>query len=569
MKVISFFFIIFALTFALTFTQAYSSQPPTPIENKLLELKEVNTNSIWLQESISKKEEALKKLIDSGNDNEEKANLENEIKNFKKKLSQNEKYFFSLSSGIDISEIEQRTADQQNIKRDIVSELQELITPVIDGLRRVSKKPRKIEALRKEIEHIRERIDLYQEGKKHLDAIVALITGTTDTSASASGTKLIEKINENKIKLQEKIKELSFEISEKERSLNNELSKNKTFVEALSELAKEFFGRRGQNLLISVLVSLFVYFSITYFKRSRYFKELLQRKNILRSKNLILFLYNVVASSLAIIFFLLSLYFLNDWPLLTIFSLFIIGIFWSIKSFIPKFLNEGKMILNLGTVKEGEIITYNGIHWLVDNLGLHTTLINPLLDGGKIRVKIKDLIPMNSRAPVEEEMWFPSKKGDYILMSDGTFGKVIKQTPEYVVLSLDGGTLKNYSSPQFLTLSPQNLSYGFKLEAKLSLDYSLQSQIINIPQIIYLALKDLFRLEIEQKKIISIDVYFREMAESALIITTTLYCDGPSMCCERLKIIPRLNLALIEIANQHKWNIPLNQMLVHLSKEKI
>ena len=137
-------------------------------------------------------------------------------------------------------------------------------------------------------------------------------------------------------------------------------------------------------------------------------------------------LFNVLYlffSGLGSIFvFLIVLFMFEDWVLLTLGVLVVLGILWTSKHAIPKFWSQAALLLNMGVVREGERLIYNGIPWRVKALNFYTILENPKLEGGTLRLPVKDLFDLRSREYGAEEPWFPTDKGDWVLIGDDIFG---------------------------------------------------------------------------------------------------------------------------------------------------
>ena len=118
------------------------------------------------------------------------------------------------------------------------------------------------------------------------------------------------------------------------------------------------------------------------------------------------------------------------------------------------------MILNLGPVRQNERIIYEGIPWKVPKVNLYTSLINPALEGGEIRLPMRDLVTLHSRPNGEDELWFPCRKDDWVLLSDDTFGKVLQQTPDYAHIVKLGGTRKVNPTAEFLSLQSARMDHS-------------------------------------------------------------------------------------------------------------
>jgi hypothetical protein len=104
------------------------------------------------------------------------------------------------------------------------------------------------------------------------------------------------------------------------------------------------------------------------------------------------------------------------------------------RTYLPRFMTEARMLLDMGPVREGERVLFNGISWQVKALNMYSILVNPELQGGLLRLPLSELSGMISRPDDPEEPWFPTRKGDFVMLNDGTFGQVLLQTPEVVQL---------------------------------------------------------------------------------------------------------------------------------------
>jgi small-conductance mechanosensitive channel len=193
--------------------------------------------------------------------------------------------------------------------------------------------------------------------------------------------------------------------------------------------------------------------------------------------------------------------------------------------------------------------------------------VNEQLEGGFIRVQAHDLLSLSSRKALEEESWFPTQKGDWVELKDGCYGEVLRQTPEQVVLRAIGGGYKFYRTSDFLSLSPQNYSMGFQVQARFGLDYSLQTVVggRELPHALILKLKNRFNLEFQQGNFLAVDVRLMSLGQSSLDLEVSLNVNGKN-ADKRKSIEADLNFAVIEICDQNHWLIPFPQLVVHADK---
>lgn len=263
---------------------------------------------------------------------------------------------------------------------------------------------------------------------------------------------------------------------------------------------------------------------------------------------------------------LFSLYIVDDWLLLSLLFLVLVAIAWTSRQFIPKFLKELNLILNFGTVREGERIFYEGIPWLIKEIGFHVILHNPRLEGGCIRVPVGKLIGCSSRSFVKEEEWFPTQLGDWVILEEDVFGKVVSQTPEQVILK-NKGSRRVYLTPEFLTLKPRNLSSGYLIVVKFGLDYSTQNKICEeIPDLFQSGLEEKFsdKLGCQPPIIEYFKVKFDRAGPSSLDLIILAGVDG-GHAAEYYSLQRDINKTLVSICNAEGFTIPFNQMTLTMA----
>ena len=81
-------------------------------------------------------------------------------------------------------------------------------------------------------------------------------------------------------------------------------------------------------------------------------------------------------------------YLTNDLVLLGLTMLFVAGLRWGGVKFLPGYLEQVRLMLNLGPAKEKERMVMDGIPWKIDTLKFQCVLVNPALDGGVLRLPV-------------------------------------------------------------------------------------------------------------------------------------------------------------------------------------
>ncbi len=290
-----------------------------------------------------------------------KKDLQNDLADLRQRYRKAKSSFLETAAGVSL----EGTRDIEPKKRNLGKEAQELIAPLLDTFHRISARPRMIESLRSEIAALEEKIIIVDKALKSINSIIKF----NDSQEILDDLKKIKGDTEGRLQ------GLKLNLEASQRQLKQETVSDKSFIEAAAKAAQDFFRIRGKNLILSI-VSFFSIWWVFSALRSRIFKADIFSDPLAWVKKPLKALYNIIAILLAIIGTVMCLYLLNDWVLLTFVILFLSAGAWTSRQWIPKFMQEGRIILNLGTVREGERIIWQGVPFLVCDLGFYSTLIN-------------------------------------------------------------------------------------------------------------------------------------------------------------------------------------------------
>jgi len=453
---------------------------------------------------------------------------------------------------------------EQEKDSDWIDQLKSLTIPVLAALSEVTEKPRRIEHLKKRVSTLETQLKNFEVGRRNIQELVDLGDENLDTQ-NAMTRKYLTTLKHLQNKYDTEL--VQIQLSEAKRSLSREMQHNKPIWESATQSVKNFFKNRGLNLLITAGVFFLLWYLMT---RLRVFiigeKSLIQAQPWMRK--LMSTAYSGLVLTLCVVTSLIALYFLHDWLLLSVIIMFLIALAWASRQFLPRLFQEVRLALNLGTAREHERLIWNGVPWKIHSLGLQATLLNPRLEGGRLQLPLGELIGKHSRPIVEGEPWFPTKIGNWVRLSDNTYGRVEHQTMEQVILRLKGDTLKYYATTEFLGMTPMNLSKGFRYEIDFGLDYSLQPRICDeIPRLFERGLWDY--LEHHHQKISPDFTYtgisFDHAGSSSLNLKVIVNVEG--RCAERYDEIQReIQSTLVRICNENRLTIPFNQLTITLPK---
>lgn len=511
-------------------------------------IKNLNTLQISIAK-LKKDREALQVKMQSTEGRGREDYFIDEIKNISDKIANLEEDYIELATGVKINKI----SDEESEKKDIVNELTELLKPLIGELKELTSRPRQIDYLKSQSSQLEDNVSLLEKGVNNLDEVI-FESKSSDLKSSLSKLKANWE-NELSIK------------NTKLRVVNDKLtelvSNQKTVIETVSDVTNLFFKSRGRNLLFAIISAVLFWLLFSSWRKKLEFKWV--NRGLSSKKRLIIIALDITSILGSLLVFLFILFAIGDWVLVVLTVLFVIGVVWALKHTIPRYWEQTILLLNIGPVREGDRVVYRGLPWKIKRLHFQSTLENPALSDGKIRLPIKDLLNMRSWSASSNEPWFPSKTGDWILIDDNTYGMVYAQSVEAVIIKLKGSSYKSYPTVNFLEAMPVNLSKGFRIKSTVGLDYELRKKAVtDIPTKLQEGIKRKLLNENIKNEDFKISVEFELMDSSSLNFAVIVDFNG--VLAKDYQILKRLIQRLaLEVCNEQKYSIPFPQMDVHLN----
>lgn len=444
--------------------------------------------------------------------------------------------------------------DKQDEPFDWKVELMLVLEPLIDSLQSLTEKPRQMNALRTTIALNKERLAVSEQ------AIVNLATLAVDSYEQDTRVQ-IEQFQSKWLDQRESFEQrLLSAQAHLDRLERLEASNEQGFMPT----ARGFILGRGLTLLLAVFAAAAAWFVIRllwgFFSTHMVSKE--QRRSSLwfRLLSYSMYLVNIIVCIAAL---MIVLYIREDLLLLALALLLMVVATIGIRRYIPAYVREARLLLDLGSVREGERVMYNSLPWQVMSINLHTVLWNPALEG-IVRLPLETIETLTSR-PVKDKTWFPTKKGDYILLPDTTFAEVLGQTPELVQLRIRGGMIQWVPTADFYAMNIINLSAGktYGVATTFGFDYSLQSiSLTDIPRTLKESITAALNEQGFEKFIDGLMVELKAASASSIdyLIYVTVKSEKASDFFRIERIVQQTCIA---VANQKGWNIPFPQMMIH------
>ena len=529
------------------------AQENVALDKSAVESESKNVESLEaLLKSVSSKAKEVTQLqtqLSQPADEVTKAELVKALTKAKEEEEALNQKFEKFAVAVDISDFLEEPTEEFDLQK----EFEKILQPIVTELKSATSESREIGELKSAVEEYEA-----QSGT----ASQAVVQIETRLSSNPS-PELQSILTELKTKWERRSTDLDNQEKALRLQLENRLAQRESLLDSTTGFFQNFFRSRGLNLLMGVGSFALVFFSFRFlnwmFHKLRRGKK--PKKNFTNRLGALVYqMSSVIAALLAC---LLVFNMVGDWFLLGIILIFLLGAAWASINTIPQHIETVKLLLNIGAVREGERIVFDGIAWKVNALNFRARLVNPLLDGGVQELPIKELVGLHSRPVGDKEEWFPCREGDWVELSDGRIGRVTYQNPGTVQLVELGGAQIIYPTSAFLEQTPKNMSTNFRIETKFGIDYKHQAiATTEVPAKMQAALEREMIKVIAQKDILDIKVEFMEAATSSLDYEIEVDVRGKA-AAKYEQIQFAIQRILVDACNEHGWEIPFQQITIH------
>ncbi len=511
-------------------------------------LQELLNNTSEMTNLIESRSELIKSSMSEDEKKEQQAALEK----LQLQLEELQSDYESVATGIAVRDY-QKAKDQ---KFDLKSEVENLIQPMVYALKSLTADSRQIEHYKQQIEQLKIK---QKDAKLALKNLSTLTAATPDGDLKTSLTTYLTSWQEEKARLDSERKVLDYQLKRK-------LESKESLISSTSSIFSGFFTNRGLNFMLGILAFLGVYLVLRFsygFARKIWLARRKRQSTFDRLRDLIFHIMSLLVSITAMLF-IFNLR--NDWLLLGISILFLVAIGWALLKTLPTAVEKVMLMLNLGSVREGERVIYNGIPWQVDTLHFYSHLVNPDLTGGSVHVPARELVGLVSRPSDPHEEWFPSNEGEWVVLADETLGQVVHQSPEMVQVQMFGGMLVTYTTPAYLDQNPRNLSHGYRIQMVFGIDYKYQADCTtDIPS----KMTAHFRAELlkimDESELKRVVVDFFSPNASSLDFEYEAYVKGTSAHLYE-EVERAMIYSFADVCNENGWEIPFQQITLHQAK---
>ncbi|TVQ91522.1 MAG: hypothetical protein EA400_04965 [Chromatiaceae bacterium] len=520
--------------------------PGAPLDPATLQSLEALERAL---ESRERQVERVQRRLIEAQDDVTRQDLADRLRAMRAELEEQRQQFDRFALAIDLRPFIDDAGEQPF---DWQREISKLLRPILAELENATAESRAIGDLRAQMNGFGERKDLAEQAVSRLQRLLA-----QDPSPS-----LRMRLEERLEHWQRVASESADRYTALDLQLQNRLQQRQSVLDETTSFARDFFRNRGLNLFLAVSAFVAVFLGIRWLSSAllRLRKPEAGKQFSSRLAVLLLHVFSILGGLLAM---MLVFNAAGDWFMLGIIIIFLIGIGWASINTLPSQIETVKLVLNVGTVREGERVEFNGLPYRVESLAFQARLVNPELDGGVQVLPVRDLVGYHSRPAGAEEVWFPTRTGDWVELGDGRLGRIAHQSPSAVHLIEPGGAEVIYPAAGFIAQHPRRLAEQFRIVARFCIDYKHQAIATSeVPKLMQAQLQESLPEVVGAEAIRVVTVLFAAATASAL--EYRIHVDLDAAAAPQIEIIRHaVQRILVEACNRYGWVIPFTQITVH------
>ena len=505
-----------------------------------------------LQQSITMKRDSVRELNDQlkqMKDPSERLETEQKIGRIRNEISSLQKSFEHIALGGINQTI---LADQPEQKINWKDELDQISRPLISTLKEFTAKPRQMDALRRDI-------DRYQEQLEEIEKALQKLRYFSEQTLPPLVAEQVRRLQSD---WQIRRDDASRALEIARFKLDSLKVEGATWQASVWEAATEFFIGRGFTLFLAIIISVAIWLILKGLLEL-YWRWLYRIRHDVGATRapLIIYSYRLFTAIIIVLAVLMVFYVRGDVLLITLALVALVGVALSLRQTLPRYTAEMRLLLGIGPVREDERLVYDGVPFKVISLSVYSILRNPLLEG-VLRLPLHSMSEFTSRQAAEEP-WFPCRPDDYILLADGSYGRVLQQTIELVEILVRDARVQIRTS-DFLGQNIRNLSKeGFGVACTFGIDYQHQAICLDkIPSLLRESIVSHFEQASLKQDIKDLMVEFKEAGASSLDYQIYMVLNG-SAAKAYFKAQRMIQQACVDACNLESWVIPFTQIMVH------
>jgi len=545
---------VLLITYAASNAHAQTTESSEPVAGINAKLQNGLENLASIQQSIELKRntirdfrEQLKQLKDPSDQQE----LEQKIVRIKSEISNLQLSFEHIALG-GVSQSIFTDQPEQRIKWQ--DEIEQISRPLLSSLKELTAKPRQVDSMRREIDRL----------EAHLKIIDKALGSIRFFNNQQLVPMLADPINQLLVDWEQRRNDTQRAIDITRFKLTSLRTEGATWQTSTREAIKEFARGRGLTLLMATIIGLAIWLLSKGLLKLywRWFYKTQYDIGIIRAP-LLYYSYRLATVAIIVLAILMVFYVRGDVLFLTLALIALAGVALTLRQTLPRYTAEIRLLLGIGPVREEERLVLDGIPFNVESLSIYSVLRNPALEG-VVRLPLHTMNELASR-PAGQEPWFPCQPGDYIILANGNFGRVLHQTIELVEIAVLDSAV-HIRTKDFLSQNIRNLSRdGFGIASTFGIDYQHQSICLDaVPERFREAIITRFEQANLGDDLEDILVEFSAAGASSLDYRIYITLNGRAANAF-FKAQRLIQQACVKTCNQEGWVIPFTQITVHSS----
>ncbi|MCP4337972.1 MAG: hypothetical protein GY799_03610 [Desulfobulbaceae bacterium] len=514
------------------------------------------TSLAELQHNLKEQLGLTREKIRTTESDAEKERLEVELNRLDQQLSDSANDFERIATGVEIGLFTDKKPETFSWKNEITT----LIEPAIKEIKRLTVRARQKTKLKDTISRLSSITPIASNARRQLERLDEV---TKDPAIKNQIRELLPEWRNTENRIRNKLELAQLELSQMQ-------DKEISLVQSSSQSIRNFFRVRGLYLIVAllafggiVLIGRLLHRLVFRFLPG---SKLEKRPFHIRFLDLSLRVLTVVAAIVGLFF---VLYLAEDWFLLSMAIIFFLGFSWTVRQAVPKLWQQGRLMLNAGSVREGERLQLHDVPWKVETIHVFCRLFNPTL-GVHLRLPIEDIVGLVSRPYSPEEPWFPCKKGDWVVVGDRPRTRVVSLSHELVETVERGGKRYLFQTADFLGQNPVNLSRNFRLRVVFGISYDLQDKVTNtIPTLLHSFIEGKLEEDGYGDSCLNLQIEFKEAGASSLDLL--ILADFKGALADIYSRLERsFQRYCVDAATLYNWEIPFPQLTFHWpAKDKV
>jgi len=432
-------------------------------------------------------------------------------------------------------------------------EVTQVMLPIMQNLKALTEKPRKIQAAKAEIAKANEQ-------RAVIDDAVAALSGRINTATNENTKQSLTTLLQSWV---DKKSETTRAINLAEVKLKTLQKSDQNLWQSIKSGVLDFVTGRGLTIVLAIAAASLVWFLMRFLSGALLIrKNGLARTTYRTRQRLVSYAFKVLTALMMLIAVIIVFYTRGDVLLMGLALLVVAAIILGLRNTIPKFIAETRLLLNLGSIREDERVIYEGLPYNVSSLNMYSVLRNPELTG-VIRLPLESMVGMVSR-PAGKEVWFPASKQDYIVL-DGRVLQVTDLTPELVQFENFSGVKTSVPTAEFYNMTFDNLTRGPAYSISSTFGIGYQHQDISnklIPSVLKQAVTDALAKTDAAEHVQSVNCELKEAGASSLDFWVCVTMS--SVAARSYYMVGRLiQQTCVDTCTKENWDIPFPQLTLH------